>query len=102
MTWAGVSGWQISNGAASLPLGNRLLVDPVAPGQRPQARLTMLYRSTDCLSRRGAPVKNLAQRASFHSREKTAPSKSGTKPLVPNALIRDCDATLRKIRFDIR
>jgi hypothetical protein len=29
--------------------------------------LTMLYRSTDCLSRAGAPVKNLAHSASRDS-----------------------------------
>src|SRR3954451_8977305 len=35
--------------------------DPVASSQSPQARLTILYRSTDRLSRRGAPVKNLVR-----------------------------------------
>jgi hypothetical protein len=39
----------------------------------------MLYRSTDRLSRRGAPVKNLAHSASFDSCHKNAPSKCGTK-----------------------
>ena len=39
-----------------LPLGDRLLIDSVALRQRPQARLTMLYRSTDRLCRCGAPV----------------------------------------------
>jgi len=43
--------------------------------------LTMLYRSTDCLSRAGASVKNLAHSASFQSLEKIAPSKPGTKQL---------------------
>ena len=42
----------------------------------------MLYRSTDRLCRRGAAVKNLAHSASFHSGEKTAPSKSGIKQTV--------------------
>ena len=37
-------------------LGDGLLVDPVALGQNPQALLTMLYRSTDCLCRAGAAV----------------------------------------------
>ena len=37
-------------------LGDGLLVDAVALGQKPQALLTMLYRSTDCLCRSGAPV----------------------------------------------
>ena len=41
----------------------------------------MLYRSTDRLCRCGAPMQNLAHSASFHSREKSAPSKPGTKQL---------------------
>src|ERR1044071_8336217 len=69
------SGGEIGDGTAPLPLGDGLLIDAVAPGQGPQPRLTMLYRSTDRLCRCGAPVKNLA-------REKTAPSKSGTKHLA--------------------
>jgi hypothetical protein len=44
--------------------------------------LTMLYRSTDCLCRRGAPMKNLAHSASFESLDKIAPSMSGTKHLI--------------------
>ena len=39
----------------------------------------MLYRSTDRLRRRGAPVENLAHSASFHSAVKSAPSNSGIK-----------------------
>src|ERR1700722_8759195 len=58
----------------------------------------MLYRSTDCRSRCGAAVENLAHSASFHSREKTAPSKSGIKHLgtrsMPRAAIFDVDGTL--------
>jgi hypothetical protein len=42
----------------------------------------MLYRSTDRLSRRGAPVKNLAHNASFQLLEKIAPSNPGIKHLV--------------------
>jgi hypothetical protein len=41
--------------------------------------LTMLYRSTDCRSRCGAPVVNLTHSASFHSAEKNAPSNPGIK-----------------------
>ncbi len=37
--------------------------------------------STDCRCRRGAAVVNLAHSASFHSREKIAPSNPGTKHL---------------------
>ncbi len=39
----------------------------------------MLYGGQDSLCRRGAAVKNLAHSASFHSCEKIAPSKPGTK-----------------------
>src|ERR1700722_10470076 len=73
----------IRNGrSALLPLSDGFRVDPVALRQRPQARVTMLYRSTDCLCRRGAPMKNLAHSASFESFDKDAPSKPGTKHLV--------------------
>src|SRR3954468_13069999 len=67
---------------ALLPLGHRLRVDAVALGQHPQALLTMLDRSTDRLCRAGAPMKNLAHSASFHSGEKNAPSNPGTKHLA--------------------
>jgi hypothetical protein len=43
-----------------------------------------LYCSTDCLSRGGAPVTTLAHSASFHSKEKIAPSNSGIKHLGDN------------------
>lgn len=42
---------------------------------------TMLYRSTDSLCRRGAPMKNLAHSASLDSDDKDAPSKHGIKHL---------------------
>ncbi len=58
-------GRHIGNRGALLPLVHRLLVDAVALGQRSQALLTLLYRSTDRLCRSGA----LAHRACFHSRE---------------------------------
>ena len=41
----------------------------------------MLYRSTDRLSRCGAPMQNLAHSASFDSEDKDAPSKPGIKHL---------------------
>ena len=50
------TGRKISNRGPRLPLGDGLLVDAVALGKRPQALLTMLYRSTDRLCRRGAPM----------------------------------------------
>ena len=74
--------WQVSGRETLLPLRHRFRVDPVAPGERPQALLTMLYRSTDRLRRCGAPVQNLAHSASFHSRDKTAPSNPGIKHLA--------------------
>jgi hypothetical protein len=46
----------------------------------------MLYRSTDRLSRRGAPVKNLAHSASFDSCNKNAPSKCETKHLATDEM----------------
>jgi hypothetical protein len=43
--------------------------------------LTMLYRSTDRLSRCGAPVEYLAHSASFQLTVNNAPSKPGIKHL---------------------
>src|SRR5277367_4715197 len=76
------TGRKVGDRSALLPLSDGFRVDPEALRQRPQARLTMLYRSTDCLCRRGAPMKNLAHSASFQSFDKDAPSKPGTKHLV--------------------
>lgn len=70
---------QVGHRDPVLPLGDGLLVDPVALGQNPQTLLTMLYRSTDRLCRRGASVQYLAHKASIHSAEKIAPPNSGTK-----------------------
>src|SRR4029079_10045508 len=64
---------------ALLPLGYGLRVDAVPLRKAPQALLTMLDRSTHCRRRAGAPMQNLAHSASFHSGEKSAPSKPGTK-----------------------
>ena len=80
---------QIGDGSPRFPLGDRLRIDPVALRQRPQALLTMLYRSTDRLCRCGAPMKNLAHSAfktwpiahPSNPLDKNAPSKSGTKQL---------------------
>jgi len=66
------TGRKIGNRGPLLPFGDGLLVDPVAACQCPQALLTMLYRSTDRLCRRGAPMKNLAHSASFDSEEHAA------------------------------
>src|SRR5690242_3633966 len=75
------SGGPVGNRATLLPLGDGLWIDAVAPGQHPQALLTMLDCSTHRRRRAGAPMQNLAHSASFHSDEKSAPSKPGTKQL---------------------
>jgi hypothetical protein len=67
---------------AMLPLQHCLWIDAVAFSKCPLALFTMLYRSTDCLSCRGAPMKNLAHNASFHSTVKIAPSNAGTEQLT--------------------
>src|SRR6202051_5080863 len=74
-------GRQVGHRGPLPPLSDGLLVDAVALGQRSQARLTILYCSTDRLCRCGAAVKNLAHSASFHSMENSAPSNAGTKHL---------------------
>src|SRR5690606_32032655 len=53
----------------------------VAPGQNPQAFLTILYGSTNRRWRAGATVENLAHSASFHCWPNNAPSNPGTKHL---------------------
>src|SRR5215212_4914741 len=75
------SGGPVGNRATLRPLGDGFWIDAVAPGQHPQALLTMLDRATHCRRRAGAPMENLAHSASFHSNEKSAPSKPGTKQL---------------------
>lgn len=72
----------IGNRGPLPPLRDRLLVDPVALRERPQARLTMLDRSTDRFSRCGAAVKNLARCAFLHSSVKGAPSCPRIKHLA--------------------
>jgi hypothetical protein len=75
------AGPHVGSAAPTPPLSDRLGVDPVPLGQRPQALLTILYCLTDCRCRAGAPVKNLAHSASFHSCMDNAPSNSRTKQL---------------------
>jgi len=66
--------------AASLVSGTRRRARCSAA--RPQALLTMLYRSTDSLSRRGAPVVSLTHSASLDSGVEIAPSKPGIKHIA--------------------
>src|SRR3954469_10334701 len=77
----GASALVLDRGAL-FPLSHRLRVDPVSPGEGSQALLTMLDRSTHRRCRAGASMENLAHSASFHSDEKSAPSKPGTKHLA--------------------
>jgi hypothetical protein len=76
------AGGKIADRTAFFPLGHGLLVDAVAFGKRPQARLTILYCSTDRLCRCGAAMKNLSHSASFQPKDKIAPSNAGTKQLA--------------------
>src|ERR687893_1248653 len=69
----------ICGGIPLPPFGDGLRVDAMALGQGSQARLTILYCSTDCLCRCGAPMENLAHSASLHSGDKNAPSNPGIK-----------------------
>jgi predicted dehydrogenase len=47
----------------------------------------MLYRSTDCLCRGGAPVQNLSHSAYLHAEDNNAPSNSGIKQLGRKGLL---------------
>ncbi len=42
----------------------------------------MLYRSTNCLCRGGAPVQNLAHSASLHVGDNNVPSNAGIKQVA--------------------
>ena len=50
------AGSEVMDRASLPPLGDRLRIDAMPPGQGPQALLTILYCSTDRLCRRGAAV----------------------------------------------
>src|ERR1700741_3289026 len=79
--WLPWSGRQIGDRAALLPLRDGLRINAIAPRKDPQARLTILYCSTDRLCRCGAAVKNLSHSASLHAGENNAPSKPGIEHL---------------------
>ena len=64
------------------PLRYRLLVDSVAHGQNLQALLTMLYRSTQRLSRTGASVQYLSHNYSLRRWLYITPPHHGTKQRV--------------------
>src|SRR3712207_8997574 len=79
----------------SLPFGHRLRVDAMALGQGSQARLTMLYRSTDCLCRCGAPMENLAHSASLHRSEEHTSELQSRQYLVCRLLLEKKKLTTR-------
>jgi hypothetical protein len=72
---------QLHDAGALLPFRNRLRIDPIALGQRPQTVRTSLDRAPDNPRRRGASVQYLAHSASFHSDDEIAPSKPRIKHL---------------------
>jgi hypothetical protein len=81
---------QIGDRSGLAPLGDGLGVHPMTAGKVRQARLTMLDYATNCFSRGGTPVENLANSASFHSCEKTALSKPGSNILtLPHTVLHD-------------
>ena len=81
------TGTPIRNRSPLPLLGDGLGVDAMTPRQRSQALLTMLYRSTNCLCRAGAPMKNLSHSASLCTSEKYALSNPGTIHLGPLVLL---------------
>jgi len=73
---------KILNRVTLSPLGHRLGVDPIMSGQSAQARLTILYRSTNCRCRSGAPMKYLSHKTSHDGNcSYFTPSHRGTKQL---------------------
>ncbi len=84
-----------------LHFGDGLGIDAIARRELPQAVLTMLDRSTDCRSRCGAAVVNLAHSASFHAHVKSAPSNPGIKHLAGNHPIRSPKLRLNRPEADV-
>jgi hypothetical protein len=69
-------------------------IDAEFPAQLRERSLRSLYRCSDGVRGRGAPVTNLSHSASFHSCERIAPSNHGIKDLadsveVPRRLAQD-------------
>jgi hypothetical protein len=78
------AGLPVANAVAVLSLRDRLWIDTILVSERSYALSTMLNRSTDCLRCRGAPMKNLAHSASFHSMVNFVPSNAETEHLELN------------------
>ena len=64
------------------PPGYRPWIDAQFLAQRRERTLRSLYCGSDGVRGRGAPVTNLSHAASFHSRERIAPSHRGIKHLT--------------------
>ena len=67
------------------PRRHRLGIDAEFPAQLRERSLRSLYRSSDGVRGRGAPVTNLSHSASFLPCEKISPSNRGIKHLGPRA-----------------
>src|SRR4051812_25467908 len=75
-------GLQILDCRPLTPLRHRLGIDNQLSAQRREPSLRTLYRCSDSVPCRGAPVTYLTHTASFHSNEKIAPSDRGIKHLA--------------------
>src|SRR5690606_14084646 len=73
------SGLHILDRRALAPLRDGLGVDTQLPAQLRERSLRSLYCCSDGVRGRGAAMTNLSQSASFHSRERIAPSNRGIK-----------------------
>src|ERR1700730_17505770 len=85
-------GRQIGEGLALPPFGDGLLIDPVTPGEHSQARLTILYCSTDRLRRCGAAV------AKWRKRETVADQPTGPKDTKSTVLSIENEAIIVAFR----
>ncbi len=82
---------EIGSRCAPLPFGDRPGVDAIALGQCSQALLTMLYRSTDRLSRRGAAWRTwpivrppMPARDRLRMRDGGHPTRFSCAPVLPS------------------
>jgi len=83
---------KLKRGSSHGKFGDGLRINPIALGQRSQARLTMRYRSRDRRCRCGASLENLAHSASFEALDMSVPSNRGIKHLRISCLARSAKA----------
>lgn len=77
---------RILHRVAAAPFGDGPRTDPMAGSELPQARLTILYYSADCLSRRGAAVKYLSITRPPWRLQHNEPRFRGTRHLGSHAI----------------